>query len=157
MPHYSDQELAAQTNELYFQIAEKRKYGFISCAVKSLAAGADRSDPQFLIAGLLKELGFIPVALDEIEDGQARRIFNLILSRDLAYRVEIMSQEEANQLAERFLAFFEPPVRYFTNGYFTENPFYLRSWDPISKATFDTGVVVLSETRIGLLWAEDED
>ena len=83
MPHYSDQELAAQTNELYFQIAEKRKYGFISCAVKSLLAGADQSNPQPLIAELVKELGFIPVALNEIEDGQARRILNLILSRDL--------------------------------------------------------------------------
>jgi hypothetical protein len=66
-------------------------------------------------------------------------------------------------LADRFLASFGTDgVHYFTNADFgarADPAFTLSSfgWNPVTAATFDTGVLVVGPRRCGCLWVEDED
>ena len=59
---------------------------------------------------------------------------------------------------------FPSKTRYFTNGYFASlshmpgSPFRLTSWSPIAPSkTFDTGIVLVSEQQISIVWAAADD
>ncbi|MFO0797040.1 MAG: hypothetical protein U0804_06150 [Gemmataceae bacterium] len=115
--------------------------------------------------GLAAEFGLAPDAdrYREIDAATARRLIELVLHRDLAYRYELMPAARAVDLADRFLApFGTDGVRYFTNAMFDEKaePMFTLSsfgWNPVTAATFDTGVLVVGPRRCGCLWVEDED
>jgi hypothetical protein len=93
----------------------------------------------------------------EIDAPSARRLATWILRYDLAYESEIMTAELAEHLAEAFLdACADEAARYYTNGTFHE-ALGSASWNPVTKATFDTGVLVAGVVRAGCLWIEDED
>jgi hypothetical protein len=95
-----------------------------------------------------------------------------VLTRDLAYGGERMPLEDGARFTDRFVTLFGSESRYYTNGSFR---FDLERgkwvpvdssqrtvrvggrWTPITDATFDTGVVVLSDKRIGMLWVMDDD
>jgi hypothetical protein len=79
----------------------------------------------------------------------------LILYEDLAYHVELMPHTDAQLLAGAFVAQFEAPARYFTNGEFVNGT--LSQFTPMTEATFNTGIVVLGLSSAGILWVEDED
>jgi hypothetical protein len=68
-----------------------------------------------------------------------------------------MSLSEAKQLLLRFFSFFAADCQFFTNASFNNDYSRIKSWNPITKATFDTGVVIVNTHRIGILWVEDED
>lgn len=114
----------------------------------------------------LEKLGFNPL-------GQGWRVANkkmaiailrFILHHDLAYDSERISRWKAQQISDRFVQFFGTQAKYLTNAEFAivegtgeievQN---LRTWNPITNATFDTGICVCSSTHLGLLWVEDED
>jgi hypothetical protein len=87
-----------------------------------------------------------------------------VLARDLAYDRELMDESKARALADEFLRQFGPNARFFTNREFrrqaadaSEWVQRTAEWDPVTRATFDTGVVVVDVDRAGLLWFEDED
>ena len=63
--------------------------------------------------------------------------------------------EWADVIGASFLASFEKNARYFTNG--TYGPTDLSGWNPLTDATFDTGVVAVCDSMIGILWVEDGD
>lgn len=110
--------------------------------------------------GLAAEFGLAPdpASYREIEAATARRLIELILHRDLAYHAEIMPAARAAELADRFLASFGTDgVHYFTNGNCAEQGGRNWSWNPVTAATFDTGVLVVGPRRCGCLWVEDED
>jgi hypothetical protein len=92
----------------------------------------------------------------EIGESLARGHLRLILHQDLAYHSEIMSAKRAAELADRFLEQFGSPAKYFTNGIFHEEK-WGASWNSVTNATFDTGVLVLGQQASGGLWVEDED
>jgi hypothetical protein len=97
-----------------------------------------------------------------IDSDLAVRILALILQQDLAYNCPLMSSEEAQNLIKRFLGFFEQPIRFFTNSYFkneeqTNTLLTLSGWNSITASTFDAGIIGIDQTRIGILWVEDED
>ncbi len=66
---------------------------------------------------------------------------------------------------EEFLAEFGLEASFFTNGNWEEG--WKRaedgrsavgpSWDPVTSATFDGGVIALDQERSGILWLGDED
>jgi hypothetical protein len=92
----------------------------------------------------------------EVNQRQARLILQQILHKDLAYQGKIMGAGTAEEFAHRFLSQFGEKSRYFTNNDFAdEGPF--RQWTPLTKATFDAGVVCLGSKLIGMIWVEDED
>jgi hypothetical protein len=103
-------------------------------------------------------LGFLPIGEKwrRIERQEALHILESILSLDLAYLSPVMPRERAHQVAGSFLAHFTSGIAHFrTNGSFDDK--HAGSWESISDATFDHGVVAFDDEHIGILWAEDED
>ena len=68
-----------------------------------------------------------------------------------------MSETKAEELTTRFLDCFDKEsAQYYTNGDFYEiNPTH--GWNPTTNATFDTGILIVSKSKVGCLWVEDED
>lgn len=138
-------------------IIAARKYGVVHCGVSS------KSSPS--IPELAREFGLVdnPDSYKEIDGAAARRLIQLILHRDLAYKAEVMPASRAAELSDQFLAQFgKDAVRLFTNGTFHEAQgskltWSGVSWDPVTPATFDTGVLVIGPRKSGCLWVEDED
>lgn len=84
----------------------------------------------------------------------AEAILSRILWKDLAYSIERMSLSTAKRLAAEFLKNFVPPMLYLTNG---ENLAHNYTYDPITDATFDGGVIAFDGKKVGMLWVMDED
>jgi hypothetical protein len=77
------------------------------------------------------------------------------LALDLAYKVRLMSDVEARELAERFVGVFGADVRFFTN---TDDPAGAsRSWEALTESTFDAGVVAVDANTIGVVVVQDQD
>ncbi|MBD3618821.1 MAG: hypothetical protein LPK58_07945 [Gammaproteobacteria bacterium] len=97
----------------------------------------------------------------EISEQDAVSVLKTVLSRDMAYHVELMPQNEADGLAKEFVRHFSgDKPKYFTNGDYgcpRKHPNVGPSWTPATIATFDTGVLVITTERIGCAWFTDED
>lgn len=138
-------------------IKATRKYGVVHCGVSA--------HPLPSLVELAAEFGLAPnlASYKEIDSASARRLAELILSQDLAYHAGIMPTILAAELTDRFLAQFGTDgVSFYTNGTFHEAPGQKlkragNSWEPVTEATFDTGILVLGPRCSGCLWVEDED
>jgi hypothetical protein len=117
------------------------------------------SQPSPSISHIAREFGLDddPAKYSKIDTETAQRLITLILSQDLAYDLEIIPIDQASDLSYRFLAEFRnEPVEYFTNGTFRLGLDHI-TWNPVTNATFDTGVLIVGPGRSGCLWVEDED
>ena len=152
---------------LTHEIADLRKFGKITARMQALAdlglpeiSGADDAINAFLF-----RCGFATTVFNEIDRKLADAITRTILFQSLAYQSSVTEINGAVSISQQFLAAFVEPVRYFTNAIFDAEYepqircelVTLKSWNPISDSTFDTGVICLDATHIGILWAEDED
>jgi hypothetical protein len=145
------------------EVLRARRYGVTTVELRPLSAAP--SVPE-VIDQFVESLGFHGIGRGWYETTRedAVAILHRILNRDLAYDAVIMHGNKAGRLARQFLACFEADARHFTNGTFHQPP-ERRSeevtvgpgWNPITPATFDTGVVCLDDQRIGILWVQDED
>jgi hypothetical protein len=94
---------------------------------------------------------------------KAAQLVHDVLARDLAYDGEVMRSVDAANLAADFIAHLGGPAEFFTNGSWCEAPVVTptvtrgASWEPLSGATFDAGVVGVGDDRAAMLWVEDED
>lgn len=98
----------------------------------------------------------------EIDSTQATRALTMILHKDMAYETEIMPIHDASELANEFILSFDSKITtFFTNGSCGETTYTghpnSAGWNPATDATFDTGVMAISPSKIGCLWIEDED
>ncbi|KAL9650507.1 hypothetical protein ABK040_004726 [Willaertia magna] len=94
--------------------------------------------------------------LELIDQQIAIKIIQTIYSYDLAYRVVLKSSQRSLSLAQSFVECFGDKITFFyTNGYFNE--LKLQSSTNITEATFDRGVLAVSENTFGYVWIEDED
>lgn len=119
-----------------------------------------------LLDSYVEQLGMhgIGKSWREVDALGARKIIQRILHRDLAYNSDLMLQTDAKTLADRVISLFSSRAEYYTNGNFDQDAIAVGpeikrgpSWYPITKATFDTGIVFVDKSRIGLIWVEDED
>jgi hypothetical protein len=95
-----------------------------------------------------------------IDRAEAVRAVAAILHRDLAYGIELMPLETAQDLAQRFVQIFAAhESQFYTNGDWgrVTDPRAGVSWRPATDATFDGGVLVLSPELAGCVWCCDED
>ena len=122
------------------EIIAARVFGVVHCGLASAHA--------LTTAELAREFGLRndQGCYREIDEASARESVLRLLHRDMAYHAEVMPLEQAAGLADRFFEPFGEGARYFTNN-----------WCPVTKATFDEGVLVLGLQRSGCLWVEDED
>jgi hypothetical protein len=139
-------------------IIAARIYGAVRCGLSS--------QPAPTLMELAREFGLREeqACYQEIDESAARRLIHLVLHRDLAYNAEIMPEARAAELADGFLGGFGAGTRYFSNGTWHLPPVARSdrvvqgaSWEPVTAATFDTGVLAIGPERSGCLWVEDED
>jgi hypothetical protein len=90
---------------------------------------------------------------DELNRTDAARHLVSILHRDMAYDMEIMPLERAEELTARFVDLF-PDAHFFSNCAPDVLGF---GSNPITAATFDTGIIAVGTTSTGMIWVEDED
>lgn len=135
-------------------IRERRDYGRVHVAVYELEPG-EPTDAD----AIMEASGLEPVAEVELTPDDALVATTEVLARDLAHRATIMPNEDAEALASSFLRLFPAPATYWTNGELLVAQAHGTSgaWTSATKATFDSGLVVVSATRAGILWVEDED
>lgn len=99
-----------------------------------------------------------------IDRETAARVLFALLLEDLAFSSPRMSEEEAKLGADEFLGQFGADSWFYTNGNWEdgwtksgESFSFGPSGEAATDATFDGGVIVLDQTRSGILWLEDED
>jgi hypothetical protein len=140
--------------ELESDVRRKRRAGVVTMLTMARPAGmasrhvADRlaESAQYSAIGD----SWLPLPRDA-----ALQLVHDILARDLAYDDVVMPSTEAQELASRFLAHVGEVAEYFTNGSWLTRPDL--SWEPLSQATFDAGVVAVGGDSAAMLWVEDED
>jgi hypothetical protein len=107
--------------------------------------------------------GFNPSRTDwrSIDKTLALAVLENLLRTDLAYSQPRLSKHETKISIDEFITHFGPNAQFFTNGewetrgqYNTETGFSL---DNGNYPAFDGGVLVLDESKSGVLWLEDED
>lgn len=147
----TEQEIA----ELAKQINDHRGSGFIHLRYQTLSERT--TDPLYVIKGQAQAWGFKSYPTLEVTRDRARRIAELILKKDLACGADSIPKEYAGSYVDRFFAWFDNNSRYFTNSRSLDDGGVLSGWNPITDATFDTGVFISDSKGIGVIWAEDED
>ena len=139
-------------------IIAARVFGAVRCGLSSLRS------PD--VSELAREFGLRDDAscYKEIDEAAARHLITSVLQRDLAYNAEVMPESTAAELTDRFMAQFGPGTRFFSNGNWHLPPVvrpdgvvHGASWDAVTSATFDTGVLAIGPQCSGCLWVEDED
>jgi hypothetical protein len=110
-----------------------------------------------------------PVSIDEVKD---KRLFHEIdnkdaavailahlLHKDMAYGSEIMPIENANKLATSFVAAFDEGSQYYSNSIWNKNEYRenISGFNPVTEATFDSGIIVVDKNKIGIAWCEEEE
>lgn len=99
-----------------------------------------------------------PTLYVQIDRATARRLLVQLLHREVAYSGVLMPLTRAEALADAFLRETEGPgCRYFTNVVGTTESVRETSWNPATDATFDMGVLVLTERGSACFWIEEED
>jgi len=139
---------------LHNKILEVRDCGEVTFCIA--ARTTSTSSVKALLDDFVVRFNFFGLAdgWKEIDLVAAKQIVSEIIFRDLAHGTQMTTGEHACLLAEEFLGIFEQS-RFFTNAIFENGT--LSTWYPVSKSTFDTGVVCLDDTKIGILWVQDED
>ncbi len=103
----------------------------------------------------------------EINKTQASSLLLNLLQISPAYQLRFRNLNEAKKITDIYFGYCENYVRYFTNtDYFKDldengvstNVKAMKTFGkPITEATFECGVLGLSETRVIFLWSIDED
>ncbi|BAH40501.1 MAG TPA: hypothetical protein DGD08_04585 [Gemmatimonas aurantiaca] len=143
------------------RVSQLRNTGVTTCTVVDLPSpGRGTSVVDQVVQGH----GFRGIASEwiEVSAADAHAIVTTLLHRDLAYGTKLMSLAAASDLATPMFDAVPEPHTYFTNGDWTMNPSgngeaTLHGWNPISDATFDSGVVCLGDGRAAVFWIQDED
>ena len=138
------------TDDLVGTILARRKYGVTTCCVQPRSLSRQSSPVAAAIDAFVGTLGFKGLGDEwmEVPRIDAVQIVTKVLHKDLAYGVQMVTEEEATILAEKFIALFGEAARFYSN--------HFGGW-PISESTFDAGVVGISNDQLGILWVEDED
>jgi hypothetical protein len=143
------------------QILQRRSVGRTTCVAMPIndhGADAFTTLDRVVHAQGLQQLGDGWLAISAAD---AHAIVTSLLHHDLALQHELMPFARASDLATQFFDLAPEPHEYFTNGDWTvagdSEPATLTSWDPISDAAFDSGVVCLGDGVAAVFWVEDED
>ena len=157
-----ESENISEIAELREEIISKRESGEVLLETKKLIPSGNYDDENLmaLVDSFVMQLGFSGIGdrWKHINRESAQKILNFILNKNLAYSSEeSITVTDAESIADRFMNLFKDNSQFFTNAIFNHNYSGLTEWDSIAESTFDTGVVIVSNERIGILWVQDED
>jgi hypothetical protein len=143
------------------EIVSKRESGEVILEIKRLIPTGNSADENTIniVNSFVTGLGYSEIGdrWRQINRETAQQILNFILNQNLAYAEQSMTITDAETIADKFLNFFNDNCQFFTNALFNDNYSRLAEWDSITESTFDTGVVIVSNEKIGILWVQDED
>lgn len=112
-----------------------------------------------LVNEFIKKLGFKPLEPTRwvvVNKKQAEMILTNILSKDMTYKTELMSKEDAQEITNDYLNNFkEENTTYFSNGLYVNTE--VRGWNPISNESWDTGIICIDDNKVAILWFVDGD
>ena len=101
--------------------------------------------------------------LEAIDPATARQVLWLLLRHDMAYSSTRISIERADELTAGLLSVAGPETRWWTNGAVQVAVPYPNTgqssggWTPLTRATFDGGIIGVDTDAILILWLMDED
>ncbi len=150
--------------KMHNKIRSIRNCGIATCKAKNdMTTEIENTDLIIKKLDLFVEsIGFTGLGEDwaEVDLNLSIKILTEIIRNDMAYKHPLTSSKTAKKLASEFIAIFEKPFRFFTNG----NLFVPAIIDgvkgeffSISESTFDSGIVCIDCEKIGILWVQDED
>lgn len=151
-----------EITELRAEILSKRNRGEVLYDIKQLipAHSQEIAENQTACIDLfITQLGYFPLGSrwEAVNQTAAKKILTLIMTKDLAYGGKIMSLPVATELIVKLFNLFPGNCQFFTNASFENDYTSISTWNSITKATFDTGIILVGNNRIGILWAKDED
>jgi hypothetical protein len=117
--------------------------------------GRTEPAPDAAASSAVHALGLKPVSWRVLSADEAVHALRRALHRDLAYDAPIMPEELAHGLASRIVRFFGPGAIFYTNRSLAEGQ-STGSWEPVTDATFDTGVIAVGIRCVGVVWFMDE-
>lgn len=115
-------------------------------------------------AAIAAQVGYPTAASDPLVNGQmipvdrakAASILAYVASRSLAYEPFRTASEGVRMSVLDALADLSPTARFFTNGdWGAGSP--STTWQPLSTATFDAGVLGFDDDNAFIYWREEED
>ncbi|MBE9008115.1 hypothetical protein IQ259_24405 [Fortiea sp. LEGE XX443] len=153
---------SAKIKELRAEIISKRSIGNVLFEIKQISSNSTTEKAEDLTKTLdlfVSQMGYSGLGdrWQEITQTAAHKILLFILTKDLAYSSKIMTEEAAENISHQIFNLFKNNCKFFTNAVFVNNYSALSAWDSLTRATFDTGVIFVSDTLLGILWVKDED
>jgi hypothetical protein len=147
---------AQALNDLRDEVLQHRTVGRVHVEFRRLL-DAPAASASAIASAFVKSLAWqAPEQWTSLDASGALEVVTRTLALDLAYETPVMTIDQAQKLARRFVQCLGDGAVFLTNGMLALAG-TARQWSPLTNATFDTGVVGVSESRIGLLWVEDED
>lgn len=115
------------------------------------------------IDAFVKSFGFRGLNKDwvEINGKDALKILTEILHKNIAYGTSISNRKDSFNIGRRLMSLFKEKSKAFTNGNLVvpnADPNDVEgSFIGISSSTFDTGVVLIDEEKIAIVWIQEDD
>ncbi|MBD2166273.1 hypothetical protein H6G04_17915 [Calothrix membranacea FACHB-236] len=153
---------SSEIQELRAEIFSKRSLGNILFEIKQINSDITLKTTEEITEILdlfVTQMGYIGIGdrWQEINQTAAKKIVVFVLKKDLAYAAKMMASAEAEKISTKIFNLLANPCRFFTNAVFVNDYSALSGWDSLTKATFDTGILFVSSTMMGMLWVRDED
>jgi len=96
-----------------------------------------------------------PLLLFEIDKTTAIAIVTALLWKDMVHGIESMPNEEARRLASEII---DENSSEAANYYSNRADSKTNNWNPLTSATFDSGIIVQNQDGLNFcLWFEEED
>ena len=144
-------------------LSYKRRCGIYTCEMHLFGKSDADVDNNTRMNRFVKALGFIHVedwSYFEVEKDDAYAwALEALISDDRGHPI-IIEPDIAGELLSSFFRFFSQHARYFTNqckdsdGRLSSSYAILR---PIDDYVFSSGVVILDNEKIGILWIDEDD
>ncbi len=139
----------------------KRDAGLVHFEIRDRSDFSKNSDTA-AIDGFVEELNHNKLAAlwKPLKKYDAERLLTSILHKDLAYQYECMEIGLARSTMRSFFDLFSDAARYYSNADFKPDSggfVTIGSYQSITGATFDSGVVAIDDKHVGFMWCEDED
>lgn len=147
-------------DEEFYSLLSRRNSGKVTYGFED----RNNIEDEELKEGFLKRMGHNPKKIKgnwkQVNKSYAKNILTYTLSKNMTHNIDLETKPLAEKLSNYFLDKFQPEAVFYTNGQFNSNSGYFKlyAWTTITSSkfyTYDTGIVVFDNDKIGMLWATD--
>ena len=151
---------------LEHRVRRIRKCGVVRAGARELPAPTttylDQGTELALVNNYMKTQGFeTPTRWYFLNEVMANGTLAEVIHKDLAFNSPLNDVEDCKQIAQEFVGLFNRKNSLFLSNGMLYAPLKVNgvssSWEPLTSATFDGGVVGFDGSLIAYFWFEDED